>query len=915
MTISQGHLPRTTLFLLLAAALLVPALAQARGSAPRSDGPSVQIAKPGASNVIHGGPAPTLARAATDSFNIYGGRRRDGSNDRRPEGQFQNFILFPEAQGWTGVDLTEKPVFWNISTFNAENLDPGAGNRAYWSGLPAGTPGFLTAPGYGNNWNDILEWRGQANPTINTQVRLTFDFNFDLEPGYDFFVVEYDSAGVWIPLGSAYSGSNRDEVSGEFVVKEVFDETAQFTPLMYTGPNGIDVRLRVRVISDVAYSDEDGLYPSRGAVQIDNIRVFFNGQPATAVAGGDGLATFEDLGIEDDTEGWAPVSAAYAGDFAKVLIQLRDIDPCRQNLSPMLAFIDDGTPPANAPNQTTGGSTSPNWDYGVIGGYVVNYTGGISDLGDVPLTNEWWSPEILWDDPNSTEDDGLEGGALVRFTVWQHLPLDNGMFWVWHVRSKSVGGEWSPWRDRGFVYYGDGGGTYLNTELVVTDLLEPDPEAVQIALGVNDLAASFGFTGNDATPSPAFDNVSFWRYQSPGPAFSVREIDLFQDGFPNSGEIDTGDLSLLSVRMDAALDINGLGDAIVPGDSIVVDVTPAIPGTQLAGMPSMKWVLDANPLFDGVRQMPAGATNLGPDDRGWNQWFGTVSGDSARTTNGTAVPDRYFFDLPNDGPAARDAAHQSDEPAMFFPGDVIRYFIEATDTGGNLASVPADTTGFLGDVLAYARPFTVKALPTITDLAGSQPSILVWNDFGSRGNENDFIGSFSQLGMFEGQDFDTYTTRGPSSLVSNGLGSDGAGGANPNQLNGYRTILYLAGDLESGLMSDGSNENGNDKGADTEVLSQWTGLSGDRNIIHFGDELASFMATSGAANGAYLSSVMGVSVNDNDLRDDLFGLSTPIVRPVTGGPFALSTEILAYGGCLELNRFDSSSSSSCSPSA
>ena len=47
---------------------------------------------------------------------------------------------------------------------------------------------------------------------------------------------------------------------------------------------------------------------------------------------------------------------------------------------------------------STGGSVSPGISYGVPGNYVLNYTGGLS-FGEVNLTNEIWSPEILWDLP------------------------------------------------------------------------------------------------------------------------------------------------------------------------------------------------------------------------------------------------------------------------------------------------------------------------------------------------------------------------------------------------------------------------------------------------------------------------------------------------------------------------------------
>ena len=122
----------------------------------------------------------------------------------------------------------------------------------------------------------------------------------------------------------------------------------------------------------------------------------------------------------------------------------------------------------------------------------------------------------------------------MRFGVWQHLPLENGLFWIWSVRSQDEFG-WTPWQNRNFVYYGDGGGTYTNVQTDVTDLLSPVRTHVQMSLGAIDLAATFAFPGNDATPSPTFDNVSFWRYNLGGPAFSTRNIDLFQDSFPNGG--------------------------------------------------------------------------------------------------------------------------------------------------------------------------------------------------------------------------------------------------------------------------------------------------------------------------------------------------------------------------------------------
>jgi hypothetical protein len=890
-------------FVLVAAAVLValaPISVSAKSAkAPRHSAPRPEIMRWHPNALQQSGGHASLGKAWTDSFNIYGGVRRDGSHDRRPEGQFQGSYGQPLQQNWTSHDLTQKPTFWHASTFNAANLDPAPGNNAMWAGVPGSASGFTTAPGYGNNWDDRLEWLGQTNPATFTNVRLLFSFNHDTEPGYDFFKVEYDSAGGWLEWLSV-DGTNKD-TSGTFITPVSFDKTELFTPFMYTGPSNADVHLRMRVVSDGAWSDEDGLFPTKGAAQVDNVQVRFNGTLVTQH--GDGTATFEDLGGGNyDVEGWTPFSADYVGDFAKLMPILLDIDPCRTNKTPQIGFIDDGSPPNNAPLQTTGGTTSNNWAYGLPGGWVVNYNGGLT-AGASNLTNEWWSPEVDWDDPGSTEDDGLVGGAFFRYDTWRHLPLINGIFYVWHVRSHD-GNDWTAWQDRNFVYYGDSGGAYLSSQVDVSDLMADAPTKIQMALGVNDLASLFAFAGTDATPSPVFDNVSFWRYDLAGPAFSTRNIDLFNDGFPTNGASDpVGSPASMAVRLDMARDIS-TGSMNAPGDSVICDVTAAVPGTVLGALPTMEWILDANPVFDGVRSLPGGATNIGTNADGWNQWIGTVTGDSARTSSGAVIADRFFFDAPNDGNAAQP--YQSNEPAMFFSGDRFRYFFRAEDDLANTTTLPPDTTGFLSGPL-YSRVFTVRALPSYRDDGGggiTQPDVIVVNDFGHRGGEATILSAFAQNGLFESKDFDIYTVMGPSSLVSNGIGSSGAHGANAAQLGGYSFLLYESGDLSSGVLSDGSNANGNDKGDDVGVLTAWHDLPGDRFAAHFGDHFASFLSGGGSSAQTYLSVILGVQVTGTNVRAEIGNQATPLVVP-TGLAPGFSTSFIANGGCVMLNQFDS----------
>jgi hypothetical protein len=200
----------------------------------------------------------------------------------------------------------------------------------------------------------------------------------------------------------------------------------------------------MRATSDGGWSDEDGLNPTTaGHSQIDDITV-------THLDGTD-IENFEGAGPYE----WNPEKAPFAGFFGKFFSRVTDLDPCRDAESPVMGFVDDGTPPSN-PSYTgtgTGGTTSDNWSYGVPGGWVTNYNGGLS-LGALSSRNEFWSPPIQFDLPGPA-DDGIDfAGLFYKVSVYEHLPLTSGNFWQWHVRGSTDGGvNWSPWANRSFVYF------------------------------------------------------------------------------------------------------------------------------------------------------------------------------------------------------------------------------------------------------------------------------------------------------------------------------------------------------------------------------------------------------------------------------------------------------------------------------
>jgi hypothetical protein len=858
--------------------------------------------------------SPALASAAADTFDLYGGpsrRLRDpdgipGTGDEYVEGRFEDASgerprgLGPGAGDWTGDDRTDVSQFWHVDTFNAANLgDRGSGNHAMWSGLPAGTSetaGWSTPPGYGNRVNDVLLYESEplADPGAGQTVRLDFVFNLDTEPGHDFVHVEYDSAGTWVGV-LELSGTNRDPVTGRFPppglrFTDVVDRSIVYTGKDYGGDDGDRIRIRIRFESDGGWSDEDGFFDGDGAVQIDDV-VLRTSQGA----------------VVEDFEGPGPYLFAaepdpIAGDFSAVLGGLRDVDPCATNTTPQLSFVDFGQAVPNGPGlsglDSTGGSVSERWGYALPGGWVVNHTGG---LDGVPVDMAARSPAFDWDLPGA-EDDGPDVvGAFLRFDVYRHNPLTNGIFYNWGVRAR-VDGVWGDWRNFSAAYYSEVA-EYHTFTADVTDLIPAGVEQVQILLRCYDWARAFGFAGIDATPAPLYDNVRFGKVRIGGISLSARVFDLANDAFPVSGGIDATDRDArdaLDVRFDMARDVNS-GESIVPGDSIVFDARAVIPGTTIQDL-RVLWALRPNPIFENaIRSTPARPEdeNVVVDASGI--WTGEVVADSARGRDGRVSEGTFFVDLPDE-----DFLH---------PGDVLHYHVRAVDGDGRVTTLPRDLTGFgqwdSDGRSAYDRTWTVRALPSILGTDGAQPSILVHDDAGREPSTEPFRRAFDQLGLFEGEHYDTFVSQGAWYGVSNGLGSaasdtplgDRRGhGAKVGQISGYSTILYLSGERASRLLSDGSGTFANDKSPDLQLLTAWKEQPGRRGIAHFGDAVASAIAAASPVVGAaYVAGSMGVVVVATDVRPAIGGATAPRVRRLDAPP---ADDVVAYGGCPGLETFD-----------
>jgi len=779
----------------------------------------------------------------------------------------------PLYNGWITVDYTDFAEHWHIDTFNAENLNGhGAGNHAMWAGETFPVACDDNYSGYGNFYNCFLDWWGTVPDTEeNTTVRVDAYLNVETELGWDWLYLQYeDATGSMAKFG--LGAAPRNGLSGDSLNVHV-DLSVPIATGEYV--DGDQVHLRWLATSDSNTSDADCLRPSDGHTQVDDIAVYFDqglGEVQMGVTN-----TFEDgVAVE-----WASVKAPYCGDFADVWDILGDVDPCIDNTTPQMAFIDYG--------QVTGeASTNTEWTYGP-GGYVTNYTYGMAGTPDYALDNAIWSPPIAID--------ATAAGNEIRFSVYRHFDLHSmaGQFYTWRVRSSIDGVIYTAWRNRMFVYYG--GPDYIRVHQDVSDLVYPGANWAQISLEVTTPWTAYMFGGS--TPAPYYDDVSWHYFDYSGPAYSTRQFELAQDNFPHDGDglpqgMDWGSLGTMDVPFNMGQDIIGAeGAGILHGDTIIVNIDAVRAGSGLDAKPRMYYEVRTNPVFD--------------TDPLWRSsgvpYSGFVEGDTVWYDETTYYAGRWAFELP--------------DYDFLYPGDVMHYYFSASDTVGVeapvFATLPADTAGFgyfEGDAgfvpWQWDSNFTVHALPSVlSTTVGDIPEILLWNDFGDRGGENEWEGALKSMGLERGTAYDLYYTNGPSSGTGNGLGSTCTG----TTLSLYDHMLYTAGDL-AGMTMTGTKVPGTEDPFDgdgsNDIALVKSYLLGGGDLLATGDGFIGGVFEEPDGSGVSLvNSYFGINFIKDDVRLSIGNQSAPTVGFVANATaLVLSEDFVAYGSCPNFKMFD-----------
>ena len=110
-------------------------------------------------------------------------------------GDFQDDIGLPWWDDWYCVDYTQKDTaIWHCSTYNA------VAGMSWYCGdetIPS-CGGGDPVGGYGNNYDEWLScYVPVVNPGAGTQITLTYDINYDNEPGYDYTYVRQSTSTGW----------------------------------------------------------------------------------------------------------------------------------------------------------------------------------------------------------------------------------------------------------------------------------------------------------------------------------------------------------------------------------------------------------------------------------------------------------------------------------------------------------------------------------------------------------------------------------------------------------------------------------------------------------------------------------------------------------------------------------------------
>jgi len=692
--------------------------------------------------------------------------------------------------GWVKYDnriLNDSSNYWSIKTSFA-----GTGGIVNRAAVLAKHDLSWARDGYGNNWDYsiILKYRGAST--------LTFDYLSDSEPGFDYVLVEVDSAGVSEALVN-YS-LDPTAVPSQFrsVLMSVDGlQTATAGPLALPdfGVPATTHEVYIRLLSDAAYADEDGLYPSawNAGLVVDDI----------SVAGGLTYTEGFEGALNANVSLVNTAPATPFGEWARLYQHVTDNDKCSENTT-CSWLVSDPLRTAFFPDMAFGPGSAVvrNWLDDIFvspwvslastpsaSGTILSYRifgGNFDSKGRINLN---WSIRSKVKLDNT--DTSTIGDSVVAVGPWAHvfnwLILD---FFNWATGIADMSPE-----------------------------LAPGALEIQLRFRTSDwqyIAGGSPPATLDPGPGPYIDRVRIGRQVLNGPVFDVG-IDTrtqAQDAFATvqNGILPGEHFSPASTifgscafSLGTELGINATSPNLISGDSIVMTQISDVRGA--GGITAVRW-------YGAITAGPHAGKAPAPYTVGGNGFF-EVTPDSSRGPLGTVIAEQWHVDF---------------DDTYFRGGDQMIYFWTALDAGGGRSSSPPGISAanfppasIAAAELATDGLYEVSYLPTInwapaylariaanahgdleptpTEIAASSQRncILYYNSFNNNRpsgevNRTSFMYTLDRLGYRDY--YDVYDHQGFGN-TNNQLG----GRASVVQASAYALIIHDQG--RGGVMSDG----------------------------------------------------------------------------------------------------------------
>jgi hypothetical protein len=549
-----------------------------------------------------------------------------------------------DAAGWTKYDnhiLKDGSNYWSVSTaYTGSGLI--VGDAAV---LKRHDPCWSSPDGYGNFWDYslVVRYRGATH--------LTFDYEMDSEPGYDFLRVEADSACASNDRVNYTStpGKGPSDYRVLLYSDSGRSDGTVSVDLPDFGVAGSTHCAYLRFVSDPGGSQADGMFSTLGAaLVIDNL----------STTGG-GISIGEDFtGSMDPNVAFVNSAPATPfGEWARLYRHVTDNDKCTENTTCAWLWSDPNLVASDASTLFgPGGAVLHSW------------------LDDIIV-----SP---WVSLGST---GSGSGTVLAFHLFPGNPFATSrILMAGEVRSRSrvdntdtptpgdsvdCTSEWNV----GTPYSPLNGFSWVNSLYDITAGVLPQGREIQVRFRVVDVQFA-GVPPPDPVrvgPGPFLDHVRIGRRPLAGPAINeLLGSSQANDAFPTyRNSIIPGEHYSPSAdrfgtcAFSEGYDLGWINSSnLVTGDSIWVKVQDV---RRAGGIASVDWY---GAIVAGPHQGKAPA----PYSVGVNGFF-RVPADSCRFLSSAATPDFYFIDL---------------DDTYFRGGDALVNFWAATDGEGGFSSDP-----------------------------------------------------------------------------------------------------------------------------------------------------------------------------------------------------------------------------------